>query len=157
MATKPIPDGYHSVTPYLFVRDAARAIEFYKHALGAKELMRFPDPSGKVMHAEIQVGDSRVMFGEECPERGARGPETLGGTSMSLYVYVDNVDDRFTRAVAAGGKAVHPVTDQFYGDRTGSLMDPFGHMWTIATHKEDVEPAEIQRRMKEVMKQEVHA
>lgn len=147
MAVKPVPDGYHTVTPYLIVRDAAKAIEFYKAALGATELFRMADPSGKVMHAELRLGDSVVMLADEHPEFGAVGPQTLGGTSVGLAIYVPDVDARFARAVAAGGKVERPLKDQFYGDRAGTFVDPFGHKWTIATHVEDVSPEEMSRRM----------
>jgi len=146
MAPRPIPEGYHSVTPYLIVTGAASAIEFYKHAFGAKELMRIPHPDGRVGHAELQVGDSRIMLADEFPERGARSPMSLGGTPVGILLYVDDVDAVAARALAAGAKMVRPVTDQFYGDRSGTLNDPFGHQWTISTHKEDVSPEEMQRR-----------
>jgi PhnB protein len=152
MAVKPIPDGYHTVTPYLIVQGAAAAIEFYKKAFGAKELMRMPGPGGKVGHAELQIGDSRIMLADEHPEMGAKGPGSFGGSPVGLLLYVEDVDARFNRAVAAGGKVKKPLADQFYGDRSGTLTDPFGHQWTIATHKEDVAPAEMDRRMKEMMK-----
>jgi PhnB protein len=153
MAVKPIPDGYHSVTPYLIVRGGAQALEFYKKALGAKEVMRMPGPDGKVGHAEIRIGDSHIMLADEHPERGVVGPQALGGSPVGLCVYVENVDAVFDRAVSAGAKVVHPVKDQFYGDRSGTVDDPFGHRWTIATHKEDVSPEEMQRRMQAFMKQ----
>ena len=147
MAVKPIPDGYHSVTPYLIVKGAARALEFYQKALGAKELMRLPGPDGRVGHAEIKIGDSRIMLADECPEMSATSPQALGGTPVGLCLYVEDADAVFNRAVAAGAKVVRPVQDQFYGDRSGTLEDPFGHKWTIGTHKEDVSPEELQRRM----------
>jgi PhnB protein len=152
MPVKPIPEGYHTVTPYLIVKDAARAIDFYKKALGAKELMRFPGPDGKVMHAEIKIGDSPIMLGDEAPERGFRGPEALGGSPVGICLYVEEVDKRFSQAIAAGATALMPVQDQFYGDRSGTLKDPFGHTWTIATHKEDVSMAEMQKRAAAAMK-----
>ena len=146
MPTRPIPEGYHSVTPYLIVTGAASAIEFYKHAFGAKELMRIPHPDGRVGHAELQIGDSRIMLADEFPEMGVRSPMTLGGTPVGIQLYVDDVDAVTTRALAAGAKTLRPVKDQFYGDRSGTLSDPFGHQWTISTHKEDVSLEEMQRR-----------
>jgi PhnB protein len=153
MAVKPIPDGYHSVTPYLIVRDAASAIEFYKKAFGATERMRFADPSGKVGHAEVQIGDSTVMLGDEHPDMGFRGPQSLGGSPVGLLIYVEDVDARFKQAVSAGATVVRPVQDQFYGDRSGTLNDPYGHVWTLSTHKEDVSLEEMHRRHKEFLKQ----
>lgn len=143
---KPIPEGYHTATPYLIVRDAARAIEFYKKAFGAIELLRFPSPDGKIMHAEIRIGDSPIMLADEVPEMGARGPESLGGSPVSILLYVEDVDALFSQAVAAGAKVQRPVKDQFYGDRSGGVTDPFGHVWYIATHKEDVSPEEMRKR-----------
>lgn len=147
MGIKPIPDGYHTITPYLIVKGAAGALDFYKKAFGVEELMRFADPSGKIGHAEIRIGDSTIMLADEVPEMGIRSPQTLGGSAVSLVLYVEDVDRLFARAVAAGAKPTRPVKDQFYGDRTGTLTDPFGHVWTIATHKEDVSPEEMHRRM----------
>src|SRR5882672_8414273 len=121
---KPIPDGYHTVTPYMIIKDAARAIEFYKKAFGATETMRMPGPGGKVMHAEIKIGNSPIMLADECPEMNARDPLSLGGSPISILLYVENVDALFNQAIAAGGKQVKPVQDQFYGDRIGSLTDP---------------------------------
>lgn len=152
MAVKAIPDGYHSITPYLIVRDAAKAIEFYTAALGAVELFRMPTPDGKVMHAEIKIGDSIVMLGDENPAYGAVGPQTLGGSPLGLMVYVPDVDARFAKALAAGGTEERPLTNQFYGDRSGTIVDPFGHKWTIATHVEDVAPDEMDRRFRAMMK-----
>lgn len=143
---KPIPDGYHTVTPYLIMKNAANALEFYKKAFGATELFRMPGPDGRVMHAEIQVGDSRIMLADECPEMNARSPQSLGGSPVSLLLYVQNVDSFFNQAVSAGAKVDRPIKDQFYGDRSGSLSDPFGHAWHVATHVEDVPPAELQKR-----------
>jgi PhnB protein len=154
MAVKPIPDGYHTVTPYLIVKDAAGAIDFYKKAFGAQELMRFPGPGGKVGHAEIRVGDSRVMLADEHPQMGAVSPQSLGGTPVGLCLYVKDVDALAKQAIAAGAKVLRPVQDQFYGDRSGTLEDPFGHKWTIATHKEDVSHEEMCRRMESAMKQQ---
>jgi PhnB protein len=147
MAVKPIPDGYHTVTPYLIVKGAAGAIDFYKKAFGAEELMRFTAPGGTVGHAEVRIGDSRVMLADEHPQMGAVGPQSLGGTPVGLCLYVKDVDALAKQAITAGAKVVRPVMDQFYGDRSGTLEDPYGHKWTIATHKEDVSPEEMQRRL----------
>jgi PhnB protein len=141
------PEGYHSVTPYLCVSDAARAIEFYKEAFGATEIMRMEAPGGKIGHAEIQIGDSRVALADEMPEMNFRGPQTLGGPSSHFMIYDEDVDARVERAVAAGAKLVRPVKDQFYGDRSGSVEDPFGHHWWISTHIEDLSAEEIRQRM----------
>jgi PhnB protein len=154
MSVKPVPDGYGTVTPYLYIKEAARAIEFYKQALGATELFRLAEPSGRIGHAELQIGNSRIMLADEFPGMNVVGPETLGGTSVSFLIYVDDVDARFDRAVAAGATVTRPVKDQFYGDRSGSLKDPFGHTWTIATHTEDVSPEEMESRYKAMMKPE---
>ena len=143
---KPIPDGYEGATPYLCVHDAAAAIEFYKKAFGAVELMRMADPSGKVGHAELKIGGAIIMLSDEHPEMGAVGPKTLGGTPVAVMLYFEDVDAVAKRAVAAGGKLVRAVEDQFYGDRNGKLEDPYGHIWWIATHKEDVSPEEMDRR-----------
>jgi PhnB protein len=148
---KPVPEGYHTVTPYLIVKGAANAIEFYKKAFGAKELFRFPQPDGRIGHAEIKIGDSHIMLADEYPEMGARGPETIGGTPVSILLYVENVDQLFNQAVASGAKVQRPVQNQFYGDRTGILTDPFGHSWYIHTHIEDVSSAEMQERAKAAM------
>ncbi len=152
MAVKPIPDGYHAVTPYLAVKGAAEAIEFYKKAFGAVELMRFAGPDGRVGHAEVKIGDSAVMLADEHPEMDHLGPKSRGGATAGFLIYVADVDARFAQAVAAGGKVRKAVQDQFYGDRSGTLEDPFGHVWTIATHKEDVPPEEMRRRAAEAMK-----
>jgi PhnB protein len=151
--TKPIPDGYHSVTPYLIVRGCARAIEFYKTAFGATELSRMEAPGGTIGHAEIKIGDSPVMLADENPDWGARGPDTFGGSPVQLMIYVEDCDSVFRRAVDAGATEVRPLQDQFYGDRSGMLKDPFGHSWTIATHKEDLSPEELQRRSERAMQQ----
>ena len=151
MAVAPIPAGYHSVTPYLVLRDAAAAMEFYKKAFGATELYRLAGPDGKVAHGEIRIGDSPVMLGEEMDGYG--GPHALGGTPVSLMVYVPDVDRMFAQALAAGAKEQRPVADQFYGDRSGTLVDPFGHVWSLATHVEDVPPAEIDRRFAKMMQE----
>ena len=148
MSVKAIPDGYHSITPYLICRDAARAVEFYQQALGARikgGVMKGPD--GKVMHAELVIGDSIIMLADENPERGASSPQTIGGSPMSMLVYVPNVDEVFAKAMAAGARQVSPVEKQFYGDRSGGFLDPFGHAWHVSTHVEDVSPEELQRRM----------
>jgi PhnB protein len=147
MALKPIPEGYHSVTPYLIIKGAAQAIDFYKKAFGATELMRFPGPNDTVMHAEIKIGDSPVMLADEHESGPYRSPLAVGGTPVSLMVYVEDVDTVFNQAVSWGAKSTRAVEDQFYGDRSGNLTDPFGHVWTIATHKEDVSTEEMQRRM----------
>jgi PhnB protein len=143
---KPIPEGYHSTTPYLCVKGAAAAIEFYKKAFGAKELLRMADPSGKVGHAEIQIGDSRVMLADEYPEMGFLSPQSIGGTPVMMHLYVEDVDATVPKAIAAGAKVTREVADQFYGDRGGKIEDPFGHSWYVATHKEDLTPEEIQKR-----------
>ncbi|MGH7264366.1 MAG: VOC family protein [Candidatus Rokuibacteriota bacterium] len=143
---KPIPDGYHEVTPYLIVDGAARALDFYKQVFGASERMRMPSPGGKVGHAEIAIGQSVIMLADEHPDMGARGPRAVGGSPVSLMLYVPDVDATVKAAVAAGAKLVRPVEDKFYGDRTGTIEDPFGHQWHVATHTEDVSPEELTRR-----------
>jgi len=145
MSVKPIPDGYHSVTPYLIVRGAAQALDFYKRAFNAVELFRMPDPTGRIGHAEFQIGDSRLMMADEFPEMGFRSPKALGGTPMGLMIYVPNMDAMFDQAVAAGAKVVKAPKDQFYGDRNGTVEDPFGHQWTLATHVKDVPMDEIMK------------
>ena len=145
-----IPSGYAGVTPYLIIRGAARALEFYKKAFGAAELMRFPGPGGTIGHAEIKVGEGVVMLADESLEMGHKSPQTLGGTAVTLLFYVADVDAQFAKALAAGGTVKQGLKDQFYGDRSGTITDPFGHIWTIATHKEDVSPDEMQRRMAEM-------
>jgi PhnB protein len=152
MSVKPIPDGYHSITPYLIVNDAAGALEFYKKAFGATELLRFPGPDGRIGHAEMKVGDSVFMLADEHPQMGYRSPRSYGGTAVSILLYVPDVDAYFARAVAAGAKVTRPLQDQFYGDRTGTFEDPFGHVWTVATHKEDVTVEEMKRRSEELAK-----
>jgi len=151
MAVKPIPEGYHSVTPYLILDDATRALEFYKKALSAVELLRMPAPGGKIGHAEIRIGDSSIMLADENPEMGAKSARTLGGSPVSLMVYVEDVDARVAQAVAAGAKLTRPVANQFYGDRTGGIEDPFGYHWYLATHVEDVPPDELARRAAKAM------
>jgi PhnB protein len=140
-----IPKGYHTVTPSLFVVGAAKAIEFYKKALGAEELMRFPGPDGAIMHAEIKIGDSIIMLADEMPEQGGRSPKSIGGTPVSFFVYRENVDAEWKRALDAGAKVLVPLADQFWGDRTGCLEDPFGHQWWLAQHLQDLTPEELQR------------
>ena len=145
---KAIPEGCRSVTPHLVVRGAARAIEFYRRAFGAEEAMRIPSRDGqKVMHAELRIGDSLVFLNDEFPEMGARAPESLGGTPVTLHLYVQDADAVFARAVAAGARPLMPLQDMFWGDRYGKLADPFGHEWAIATHKEDLTPEEIGKRV----------
>jgi PhnB protein len=151
MKTKPIPDGYHTVTPYLIFKEAAKAIEFYKRAFGAAELVRMPGPNGKVMHAEIKIGNSPIMLADECPEMGALSLQSVGGSPMFLVLYVEDVDAMTNQAVAAGAKVFKPVQNQFYGDRSGTVEDPFGYRWTIGTHIEDVSPEEMERRMAAMM------
>src|SRR5688572_19763769 len=146
MNAKPLPPGYRSLMPYMIVKGAAQAIEFYKKALGATERMRIPAPEGKIGHAELQIGNSVIMLADEFPEMGARSPKSIGGTPVSFCIYVDDCDARFKQAIAAGAKETRPLKDQFYGDRSGTLEDPFGHTWTIATHIEDVSPEEMARR-----------
>ena len=141
-----IPKGHHTVTPSIFVAGAAKAIDFYKKALGAEELMRFPAPDGTIMHAQIRIGDSIIMLGDEMPEGGGKSPKTYGGTPVSFFVYGENVDAAWKRAVDAGAKPIQPLADQFWGDRTGCLEDPFGHQWWLAQHIEDLTPEELQKR-----------
>jgi PhnB protein len=143
---KAIPDGYHTVTPYLIVKGGGRAIDFYARAFAAVERERMQDPAGKVRHAEIEIGTSRIMLADEHPEIGALSPDTVGGSPVSLHLYVEDVDAVVARAVAAGARLTRPVADQFYGDRVGGVTDPFGHRWFIATHKEDLTSEELQRR-----------
>ena len=144
---KPIPDGYPRVTPYLIINGANSAIEFYSEVLGAKERMRMGAPDDKVGHAELEIGDSVIMLADEFPEMGARGPKAVGGTPVTLYVYVEDVDEVFERALQAGAKELRAVEDKFYGDRSGEFEDPFGHRWSVATHVEDVPPEEMAERM----------
>jgi PhnB protein len=152
MSVKPIPDGYTTVTPYLILKDAAKAIAFYLNALGATEAMRLADPSGKVMHAEIRVNGSPIMLADEFPEMGFRSPETIGGSPVSIHLYVGDVDAFVDRAVKAGAKLTRPVADQFYGERSGGFEDPFGHVWHVATRVEDLSPEEMQTRFESAMK-----
>ena len=145
---KPIPDGYHSVTPYLYIKGAAAAIDFYKKAFGAVELFRMDAPGGRIGHAEIKIGDSPIMLADENADMGALSPQTIGGTPFSMMIYVEDVDAVFDQAIAAGGEQIRAVANQFYGDRSGGLKDPFGFQWWIATHIEDVPPEEMEERAK---------
>lgn len=145
-SVKPIPEGYHSVTPYLIVNGGAQAIEFYKTAFGATELIRMARPDGKIGHAEIRIGDSVIMLADENPAMGSLSPQAVGGTPVLIHLYVEDADAVFNRGVAAGGTVERPLKDQFYGDRTGGIVDPFGHRWYVATHKEDVAPEELKKR-----------
>jgi PhnB protein len=153
MPVKPIPDGYHTVTPYLIVNGAAKALAFYQQAFGAKELFRMEQPGGKIGHAEFKIGDSPIMLADEFPEMGARSPRSLGGTPVSILLYVDNVDKMTEQAVAAGAKILRPLQNQFYGDRSATLADPFGHTWHVATHVEDVSPEEMSKRAEAAAKE----
>jgi len=147
MAVKPIPDGYHSITPYLIVKGAAKALDYYSKALGARELFRMPMPDGSIGHAEIEIGNSRIMLADEMPSLGYLSPQSIGGTPVSLMLYVENVNEAYPRALQVGGKEMKPLDDQFYGDRSGTFTDPFGHVWTIATHVRDVSTAEMKQHM----------
>lgn len=149
MAVKPIPDGYRSVTPYLIIKGAADALDFYQKAFGAEERMRL-DSKGMIMHAEIKIGDSVVMLADEFPDMGYVGPQAIGGSPVSLMVYVKDVDRVFEQAIAAGAKEKRPVNNEFYGDRVGTLVDPYGHVWSIATHVEDVSADEMDRRFRDM-------
>jgi PhnB protein len=142
----PIPAGYHSVTPYLSIKGAAAAIDYYKEAFGATELFRMAGPDGKIGHAEIKIGNSPIMLADEYPEMEFVSPQTLGGSPVGLMIYVEDVDTMFQRAISKGAKEIKPLQDQFYGDRSGTLKDPFGHVWTVATHVEDVAPEEMEKR-----------
>ncbi len=152
---KKIPDGYHTATPYLVVGDAARAIDFYKQAFGASELVRMGAPGGKIGHAELKIGDSMIMLSDEM--MGNRSPQTLGGSPVSIFLYVENVDSVFNQAIDAGAKSDAAPTDMFWGDRFGKLTDPFGHVWSIATHIEDVSPEEMEKRTQQAMAQMTQA
>jgi PhnB protein len=151
--TKPIPAGYHTLTPSIIVSDAVEAIEFYKKALGAQEQDRFEGPGGEIMHATIKIGDSLLMLSEENPTWNTQSPKTLGGTPSGIFVYVENVDQAFEKAVKAGAQVIMPVMNQFWGDRMGAFFDPYGHKWNIATHVQDLTNEEIQRRGQEFMKE----
>ena len=151
MSVKPIPEGYHTLTPFLTVRNAERAIEFYKQAFGAQERGVAKGPDGKVMHAEVKIGDSVIMLSDEFPEFGSLSPQSVGGSPMGLHIYIENVDAAFDRAVKAGAQVEMPVADQFWGDRYGKLKDPFGHKWSIATHVKDMSADEMKRSMDDAM------
>jgi PhnB protein len=152
---KPIPEGYHAVTPYLSVRGASQALEFYKRALGAIEVMRMPAPGGSIGHAEIKIGDSRIMLADEVPSIDFLSPQSRGGTAVHMHLYVEDVDACVAQALAAGAALKRPVQDQFYGDRLGTIEDPFGHVWHIATHKQDLSEEELRRRAREAMSKSV--
>jgi PhnB protein len=146
---KPVPEGYHTLTPHLIVKGASQAIEFYKQAFTAEEVMRAPAPDGRsLMHAELKVGDSRFFLVDECPEMGCLGPQSIGGTAVTIHMFVEDVDTVFGQAIAAGAKEAMPLVDAFWGDRYGQVIDPFGHRWSLATHKEDLTPEEITQRAK---------
>jgi PhnB protein len=147
MPVRAIPEGYYSLTPYLVCKGAAKAIDFYAKAFGAEETVRMPGPGGAIMHAEVRIGNSMLMLSDENPDQGALSPDTIGGTATSIMFYADDVDAVFNGAVAAGATAVVPPTDMFWGDRMAQVTDPFGHKWAIATHKEDVSPEEMEKRM----------
>jgi PhnB protein len=146
-----IPEGYNTITPYLVIKGAAKAIDYYKDVFGATVVVRMDGPDGKVGHAELQIGDSRIMLADENPAMGNRSAETIGGSPVSLYVYLPDCDAVVTKAAAKGAKIMKPVEDQFYGDRSGFIQDPFGHLWGLATHKEDVSGEEMKERMKKLM------
>ena len=150
MGVKAIPDGYYSLTPYLVCKQAAKAIDYYTKAFGAQEIMRMPGPGGHIMHAEIKIGNSILMLSDENKERGALSPETIGGTATSIMLYTEDVDAVYNRAVASGAKPEMPPADMFWGDRMGNVVDPFGHKWASATHKEDVTPDEMEKRMQAI-------
>jgi PhnB protein len=153
MLVKPIPENYSRLSPYLAIKNAGAAIEFYKQIFGATERMRMPGPGGSVGHAELQFGDTVLMLADECPDMSFKGPQAYGGSSVMLHLYVENVDKVFEAAVQAGAKVTRPVQDQFYGDRSGSLIDPFGHWWNLSTHIEDLSMEELTRRSEEAKKQ----
>lgn len=148
-STSPIPTGFHTVTPSLIVRNAAEAIEFYKKALGAEEIMRMAGPDGKIGHAELKIGDSIIFLTDENPSMGCKSPQTLGGAAGNLYLYVEDVDTAFQRAIDAGGKVTMPVTDMFWGDRFGNFTDPYGHTWGLSTHTQDMTPEEMEQGAKD--------
>ena len=154
MTVQPIPSGYHTATPYLIVKGAAQAIDFYKVALGATEHLRLAGPDGRIGHAEIKIGDSIIMLADEVPEMGHLAPEAPGKSPVGICLYVEDVDKRFQQAIAGGATELRPVQDQFYGDRSGTLVDPFGHTWTISTHIEDVPQDEVERRFAAMMQQQ---
>jgi PhnB protein len=153
MKTKPIPEGHHTVTPYLAIKNAVKALEFYKKAFDATEVYKLVMPDGRLGHGEIRLGDSIIMLADEFPEFGGKAPDTLGGTAVNIHLYVEDVDSFFTKAVAAGAIERKAVKDQFYGDRSGQLEDPFGHLWWVATHKEDIAPDEMQKRVQAMFSQ----
>jgi PhnB protein len=153
MAAKPIPEGYHTATPYLIVKNGKRALEFFFNDTATTEILRMEAPGDKIGHAEIKIGDSPIMLADEMPDMGYLSPETIGGTPVSVLLYVEDVDTRFKQALDAGATEMCGIKDQFYGDRSGTLKDPFGHVWTIATHTEDVTPEELCRRFEEALKQ----
>jgi len=157
VSTKPIPPGFHTVTPSLVVRNAAEAIDFYKKALGAEEIMRMPDPSGRISHAELKIGDSIIFLSDEFPNMPTTSPQTLGGCTGGFYLYVPDVDKSFQRAVDAGGKATMPVSDMFWGDRVGQFTDPIGHTWSISTHTKDLSPQEMEEGAKKFYAQMAQA
>jgi PhnB protein len=156
MAVKPIPDGYPRVSPYLIVDGAAAAIDFYTSVLGATERMRMPGPDGRIGHAELQLGESVVMLADEFPDMDIKGPKTIGGSPVTVCLYVEDVDATFKKALAAGAKESRAVEDQFYGDRTGQFEDPFGHHWSVQTHVEDVSPEEMDKRSAKMMAEGSH-
>jgi PhnB protein len=145
-SVKPIPEGFHTATPTLVVKNAAQAIDYYKKVFGAEELMRMPSPDGKISHAEIKIGDSKIFLSDEFPQHGGKSPQTLGGFTGGIYLYVPDVDKVFDKAIAAGGKSSMPVTDMFWGDRHGNFIDPFGHSWGVSTHTEDLSEEEMEKR-----------
>lgn len=153
MSVNPIPEGYHTVTPYVIVDGAADALEWYAKAFNATEMLRLPGPDGKLMHCEFKIGDSPIMMADGCPEMNAKGPQAYGGSPVSICLYVEDVDALFKQAIDAGGKELRPVTDQFYGDRMGTLEDPFGHTWSIGTHMEDLTEEEVGERFQAMMSQ----
>lgn len=152
MTVKSIPESFHSVTPYLSIKGATEALEFYKRAFNAKEMFRLPAPNGDIGHADILIGNSHIMLSDQCEESPIPSPQILGGSPVGLYVYVDDVDMLFEQAINAGATEIKPVEDQFYGDRTGTLEDPFGHIWFLATHKEDLTPEEVNKRAEALFK-----
>ncbi|HKQ37623.1 MAG TPA: VOC family protein [Verrucomicrobiae bacterium] len=154
MNAKTVPEGHHTVTPYLAIKNGVKALEFYKKAFGATEVQKLITPDGRLGHAEIRLGDSIIMMSDEFPEFGGKAPDTLGGSPVNIHLYVEDVDAFFKKAVAAGAKERKPVKDQFYGDRSGQLEDPFGHLWWVATHKEDVPPEEMQKRVQAMFSQQ---
>ena len=145
-SVKPIPEGFHTATPTLVVKNAAQAIDYYKKVFGAEELMRMPSPDGKISHAEIKIGDSKIFLSDEFPQHGGKSPQTLGGFTGGIYLYVPDVDKVFDKAIAAGGKSSMPVADMFWGDRHGNFIDPFGHSWGVSTHTEDLSEEEMEKR-----------